>query len=153
MAFIKKEPLNIKIKNAKKELCSKKVHEKIQKMTKTLHCLKWTLKDFFMNLNLMNKSWDSQWNVNSFVLIHEKLKIAFGKREHNGWKVRPNELIICSNYARLQKLYELVYGHVPTNGDYSTFFLRGWLVQHKNHEINWAQYAYDTIQEQMRRTK
>ncbi len=34
--------MNIKIENAKEELYSKKKHERIQKMTKTLGCSKWT---------------------------------------------------------------------------------------------------------------
>jgi len=84
------------------------------------------------------------------MLIHEEVEVAFGEKEQNGWKARPNELITCSNCARLQKLYELIYGHAPTNNDYSAFFLCGWLVQRKNHEVNWAYYAYDTIQKQMR---
>jgi hypothetical protein len=87
------------------------------------------------------------------MFIHEEVKASFGKREQNGWKARPNELITHSNCARLQKLYELVYGHVPTNSDYPAIFLHGWLVQCKNHEVNSAQYAYYTIQEQMRLTK
>jgi len=56
------------------------------------------------------------------VFIHEELKVTFGKREQNGWKARPNELITCSNCARLQKLYEFVYGHVLIKGDYPIFF-------------------------------
>jgi hypothetical protein len=96
-------------------------------MTKTLGCLEWTLEDFSKNLNLVNEGWDPQWDFNSFVFTHEELKVTFGKRGHNGWKERPNELIIRSDCARLQKLYELVYGHAPTNDDYSTFFCV-WLV-------------------------
>jgi hypothetical protein len=42
MVFIKKEPLDIKIKNAKEELYSRKEHERIQRMTKTLGHSKWT---------------------------------------------------------------------------------------------------------------
>jgi hypothetical protein len=150
MAFIKKEPLNIKIENAKEELYSRRECERIQKMTKTLSHSEWTLEDFSRNLNLVYEGWDPHRNLNSFVLTHEELEATFGKREHNGWKGRPNELMTCSDCAGLQKLYELVYGHAPTNSDYLIIFLCGWLVQRKNHEVNQAQYAYDATQEQMR---
>jgi len=49
------------------------------------------------------------------------------------------------------KLYIDVYAHVPTNGDYLTIFLHGWLAERNKFLINWAQYAYDTTQEQMKR--
>jgi len=49
------------------------------------------------------------------VFTHEELEVVFGKREQNGWKARPNELITHSNCANLKKFYELICGHAPTN--------------------------------------
>jgi hypothetical protein len=41
------------------------------------------------------------------------------------------------------KLYEIVYAHPLSDGDYSSNFLKGWLVERKNYCINWALYAFD----------
>jgi hypothetical protein len=46
-----------------------------------------------------------------------------------------------------------VYVHAPTNEDYFAIFLHGWLTKCNGFPINWAQYAYDNTQEQMKRTK
>jgi len=54
---------------------------------------------------------------------------------------------------KLLKLYIDVYAHVLTNGDYFAIFLCGWLAEHNEFLIDWAQYAYDTTQEQMKRSK
>jgi hypothetical protein len=51
---------------------------------------------------------------------------------------------------KLLKLYIDVYAHVPTNEDYLAIFLHGWLVERNGFLINWAQYVYDTTQEQMK---
>jgi len=96
-------------------------------MTKPLGRSKWTLEDFFRNLNLVNEGWDPWQDLDSCMLTHEEVKATFGKREQNGWKARPSELITHSNCVELQKIYELVYGHAPTNNDYPTiFFVVGW---------------------------
>jgi len=81
MAFIKKEPLDIKIENAKEELYSRREHERIQRMTKTLGHSKWTLEDFSKNWNLVNEGWDPWWDLDSFMFTCEELEAAFGKRE------------------------------------------------------------------------
>jgi hypothetical protein len=125
--FHKKETFEYQNQKCEEELYSRREHEKIQRMTKTLGCLECTLEDFSKNLNLLNEGWDPQRDFNSFVFTHEELKATFGKREHNDWKARPNELLIHSDCARLQKLYELVYGHAPTNNDYLGYFFV-WLV-------------------------
>lgn len=90
MVFIKKEPLDIKIKNAKEELYSRKEHERIQRMTKTLSHSEWTLEDFSRNLNLVNEGWDPRWDFDFSMFTNEELKIAFSKREQNGWKAKSN---------------------------------------------------------------
>jgi hypothetical protein len=63
----------------------------------------------------VNEGWDLYQDFDSSVFTHEELEVVFGKREQNGWKARPNELITCSNCANLQKFYELICGHAPTN--------------------------------------
>ncbi len=63
----------------------------------------------------MNEGWDLYQDFDSSVFTHEELEVVFGKREQNGWKARPNELITHSNCANLKKFYELICGHAPTN--------------------------------------
>jgi hypothetical protein len=46
----------------------------------------------------------------------------------------------------LLKLYEKVYAHPPTNGDYRGIFLQGWLAKWRGTHVNWAQYAHETTQ-------
>jgi hypothetical protein len=38
----------------------------------------------------------------------------------------------------LLKLYEVVYVHLPPNGDYLTIFMHGWLAQRKGERVNWT---------------
>ncbi len=52
---------------------------------------------------------------------------------------------------KLLKLYIDVYAYAPTNGDYLAIFLRGWLAKCNKFLINFAQYAYETTQEQIKR--
>ncbi len=59
-------------------------------MIETLGHLEWTFEDFSRNLNLVNEGWDPWQDFDYSVLIHEKLEVAFGKREQNGQKAKPN---------------------------------------------------------------
>jgi hypothetical protein len=52
---------------------------------------------------------------------------------------------------KLVKLYIDVYAHAPTNENYPAIFQRGWLAERNGFPINWAQYAYDTTQGQMKK--
>jgi hypothetical protein len=82
---------------------------------------------FFLEFEFGEQRLGPQWDLDSSMLTHEELEVAFGKREQNGWNAKPNELITCTNYVGFQKLCELVYGHVPTNDDYLTIFcVVGW---------------------------
>jgi transposase len=57
--------------------------------------------------------------------------------------------ITAQDCFALLKLYEKVFAHLPTNGDYLGIFLQGWLVEWIGTHVNWAQYARETTQEQM----
>jgi hypothetical protein len=59
----------------------------------------------------------------------------------NGWKVQMFDLFSAEGCLEILKLYESIYAHPPTNGDYFGIFLKGWLVHKKNHHVNWALYA------------
>jgi len=43
-----------------------------------------------------------------------------------------------------------MYTHAPTNNDYLTIFVRGWLADRKEKDGNWALYVYDCNHEQMK---
>jgi len=66
-------------------------------------------------------------DVYSSFVSNEELESDFGKRGQNDWKVNVNENLIVASCFALLKLYEVVYAHLPPNGDYATIFLCGWL--------------------------
>jgi hypothetical protein len=65
------------------------------------------------------------------IVTNAKLKQVFGKKECTGWKPNVNDHSIAANCDALSKLYDVVYGHALDNGQFSTFFLKGWLAQCK----------------------
>jgi hypothetical protein len=52
-----------------------------------------------------------------------------GKRQQNKWRVQENEFVTKEECYTLLKLYEELYSHPLTNGDYLAIFLKGWLTQ------------------------
>jgi hypothetical protein len=56
-----------------------------------------------------------------------KTHLCFGVRQQNGWKANVSELLTKKDYETLCNLYEDVYAHPPSNGDYLTYFFV-WLV-------------------------
>lgn len=78
----------------------------------------------------------------------------FGKKlSPKGWKVKPCDLLSVEDCEGILKLYETIYAHPPSDGDYSNIFLKGWLVERKNYCINWDVYAFDRNQELMKRVR
>jgi hypothetical protein len=51
--------------------------------------------------------------------------LMFGERHQNGWKVMVNGHLFEDEFASLHKLYEDLYAHPPTNGNYPGIFLKG----------------------------
>jgi len=68
------------------------------------------------------------------LISNEDLESVFGKRGHNGWKMKVNENLTITSCFALLKLYEVVYAHLPLNGDYPIIFLCGWLAYVKMKE-------------------
>jgi hypothetical protein len=44
--------------------------------------------------------------------------------------------LIVAKATKLLKLYMLLYAHAPTNNDYLTIFMAGWLAQRKEKDVN-----------------
>jgi hypothetical protein len=91
--------------------------------------------------------------ITSKVISHEDLVVVFGERQQNGLKFKVNDHLSKDEFASLHKLYENIYAHPPPNDDYLNIFLKGWLTDQSGKVVNWVRYAYDTIEEQMKRAK
>ncbi len=76
---------------------------------------------------MSNVGLDPCKDVYSSFVSNEELESDFGKRGQNDWKVKVNENLTVASCFALLKLYEVVYAHLPPNGDYPTIFLCGWL--------------------------
>jgi hypothetical protein len=60
--------------------------------------------------------------------LFQKMKLVtyFGKRSSpNGWKVKACDLLNAENCLAILTLYETIYAHPPSNGDYFGIFLKG----------------------------
>ncbi len=79
---------------------------------------------------------DAQSEINSNIVTHEELLEYFGKRSSYGWKVKMSNLLSVKDCLEILKLYESVYAHPVTNGDYSSIYLKGWLARKKGHPNN-----------------
>jgi hypothetical protein len=58
------------------------------------------------------------------------------KLSSNGWKVKMSNLLNVEDCSEFLKLYESVYAHPPSNGDYFNIFLKAWLAHKKGHLVN-----------------
>lgn len=90
-------------------------------------------------------------NIKESLVTHEELVSTFGVRQQNGWNAIISEFLVVQDYEMFLKLYEDVYAHSPSNDDYLNIFLHGWSVKCKGHIVNYAQYAHDTTQQQLKR--
>jgi len=64
----------------------------------------WTMDDFYRNLKLCNVGIDIRNNLDPNFVTNVELEEVFGKRGHNGWKLKPNDKLTVENYATLLKL-------------------------------------------------
>ncbi len=62
---------------------------------------------------------------------------------------------MSSSWKKMSCIFKTLwkYAHPPTNSDYPSIFLRGWLALWKGHVMNWAQYVCITMQKQMKRAR
>ncbi len=103
--------------------------EKIQRVNQTLGQAMWTMDDFHMNLKLSNEGIDPCKGEEMIdIITNAKLEEVFGKRECIGWNPKANDHLVPINYDALSNVYDDVYGHALNNGQFSTIFLKGWLV-------------------------
>jgi hypothetical protein len=90
--------------------------------------------------------------MTSNIILEYDLVIYFGKRSSPyGWKVKACDLLSVEDCLAILTMYEIVYVHPPSNGDYSSIFLKGWSVENKGHIITYL-YAFDSNKKQMKRT-
>jgi len=54
----------------------------------------------------------------TFIISIDDVVIVFGKRQQNGWKARVNDSLSEHDYKALHELYEAMYAHTATNGDF-----------------------------------
>lgn len=82
----------------------------------------------------MNESIDPWKEI--LVVFHGDFFVMFGQRNQNGWKVRMTKDVTAQDCFALLKLYQKVYAHLWTNGDYLGIFLHGWLVEQRGTHVN-----------------
>jgi hypothetical protein len=83
------------------------------------------------------------------IILEYDLVIDFGKRSSPyGWKVKACDLLSVEDCLAILTMYEIVYVHPPSNGDYSSIFLKGWSAENKRHIM----YAFDSNKKQVKRT-
>ncbi len=124
---IKRELLATKNGNVKEEFISKKEKQTLERVSNTFGHVEWTIKDFSSKLKLKNEGVDPRKEI--LVVSHDDLVVMFGQRNQNGWKVCMTKVVTTQDCFALLKLYEKVYAHPPTNGDYRGIFLQGWLAK------------------------
>ncbi len=154
MMIVKLEPLSPFDGNIwKLEFISKQQRQKLEWTIHNFGHATWTISDFANNLNFTAIGLDPHKVITSKVIFHEDLVLVFGEKQQNGSKVKVNDYLFEDEFASLHKLYENIYAHPPSNNDYLGIFLKGWLVDRSGKVVNWVCYAYDIIEEQMKRAK
>jgi hypothetical protein len=69
--------------------------------------------DYHQRLKLSNFGIDPWKDIYFSLDSDEEVVDVFGKRGHNGWKVKVNENLTTTNFCALLKFYEDVYAHPP----------------------------------------
>jgi hypothetical protein len=146
-----REASSVKDKNVQEYAISKREKKKLHIVNHTLSCSFWNVSDFAKNLRLGSKGLHVHKEITMSLVFDNEITYVFGVRQPSGWKVNINECVIAKDYETLLKLYEDVYTHPPSNDDYPSVFLCSWLAQWKRLQVNWAQYAHHTTQQQLKR--
>jgi hypothetical protein len=99
--------------------------------------VQWNVEDFGEKLSLKSSTLDIHRDITSKIVSKDDLVTYFGKRSSpNGWKVKTCDLLSAKDCLAILTLYETIYVHPPSNGDYFGIFLKGWLAKKKGHNIN-----------------
>ncbi len=107
----------------------------MEKVSHTFGWENWNMDDYHQKFKLSNMGLDPCKDVYLNLISNEELESVFGKRRQNGWKMKVNENLTNTSCFSLLKFYEVVYAHLPPNGDYPTIlFLCGWLAYVKMKE-------------------
>jgi hypothetical protein len=118
---------------------SKKKKRKMERMSHAFGCTYWNVQDFGEKLSLNAFRLDVRCDIPIDIISKDELVTFFGKRSSlNCWKVKPCDLLSVEDCEGILKLYETIYVHPPSNGDYSGIFLKVWLANRKNYCINWV---------------
>jgi hypothetical protein len=58
------------------------------------------------------------WKYLTFIVSIDDVVVVFGKRQQNGSKAKVNDSLSECDYKALHELYEAMYAHTTTNGDF-----------------------------------
>ncbi len=126
----------------------------MERMSHAFGCAHWNVQNFGKKLFLNAFGLDVRRDISIGIVSKDELVTYLGKRSSsNGWKVKPCDLLNANECEGIMKLYETIYVHPPSNGDYSNIVLKGQLAERKKYCINWVLYAFDNNQEQMKKVK
>jgi hypothetical protein len=103
-----------------------KMHKrKLERVGHTCGWVNWSLDEYHQRFKLNIVGLNPHKDVDFSLVSNEELESVFGKRRQNGWKVKVDENLTATSCFALLKLYEVVYVHLPPNGDYLTIFMHG----------------------------
>jgi hypothetical protein len=84
------------------------------------------VQDFGEELSLKSSRLNAHHDITSEIVSENDLVTYFGKKSPpNGWKVKACDLLSVEDCLATLTLYETIYVHRPSNGDYSDIFLKG----------------------------
>jgi hypothetical protein len=98
----------------------------MQRINHALGQTQWNVQNFGEKLSLKSSGLDTHCDITSKIVSKDDLLSYFGKRSSpNGWKAKACDLLSVEDCLAILTLYEIVYAHPPSNGDYSNIFLKG----------------------------
>jgi hypothetical protein len=69
--------------------------------------------DYHQRPKLSNFGIDPWKDLYTNLVFYEEVEHVFGKKGHNGWKVKVNKNLTTAIFCALLKLYKDVYAHPP----------------------------------------
>jgi hypothetical protein len=100
------------------------------RMSHAFGCTHWNVQDFKEKPFLNASRLDVHGDISTYIVSENELVTFFRKKlSLIGWKVKPCDLLNVEDCEGILKLYEIVYVHPPSNGDYSGIFFKGQLAK------------------------
>lgn len=124
---------------------SKREQERIKIVVVVLERSSWSLEDFPKKLSVSDHGLDATKQLCAEVGIDLNILEVFGPRGNGGWKLQPSKTLTEEDVANCWKLHDVVYGHGPSNDEFSEVFLWAWLVAKRRHLVNWSKFAFDVV--------